>query len=74
MRNTLIRDKYDIQLRQLTIHEIAYVINIISNLLKFCDWKSYIVYRMAESEMDMIAIKSTMACQCAKNMIEQNLH
>ena len=72
MRNTLIRDKYDIQLRQLTIHEIAYVINIISNLLKFCVEK--VVYRMAESEMDMIAIKSNIACQCAKNMIEQNLH
>lgn len=72
MRNTLIRDKYDIQLRQLTIHEIAYVINIISNLLKFCVEK--VVYRMAEGEMDMIAIKSNIACQCAKNMIEQNLH
>ena len=72
MRNTLIRDKYDIQLRQLTIHEIAYVINIISNLLKFCVEK--VVYRMAEGEMDMIAIKSTNACQCAQNMIEQNLH
>ena len=33
-----------------------------------------IVYRMAESEMDMIAIKSTNACQCAKNMIEQTTY
>jgi hypothetical protein len=65
MRNTLIRDKYDIQLRQLTIHEIAYVINIISNLLKFCVEK-VIVYRMAEGEMDMIAIKLPMPANAPK--------